>query len=139
MSTTRSIFISYRRDDASYPTDFIYRALAAEFGQGSVFKDDDSIPAGVDFRKYIDTQMSQCQVLLAVMGKSWLDARDKQGERRLENPADFVLLEIEAALKQDIAVIPVLVDGARVPHESELSGTLKDLVYRNGRKVRPGL
>ena len=138
MSTNKSIFISYRRDDSKWPSDAIYRALVAEFGRDAVFKDDDSIPDGVDFRKYIDEAVGKCDYLLAVIGTGWLDVRDKQGRRRLDNPVDFVRLEIEAALRGDIRVTPVLLDGAIIPDETELPETIRELIYRHARKVNAG-
>lgn len=138
MSNQHAIFISYRREDSSYPTDFIYRALIKEFGEDAVFKDDDSIPDGVDFRKYIDLAVGSCDVLLAVIGRQWIHAKDKQGHRRIDNPSDFVRLEIESALSRNIPVIPVLVDGALIPNIAELPKKLGDLVYRNARNIRSG-
>ena len=73
------------------------------------------IKPGHDFRRAIDEHVASCGVLLAVIGKSWLDAKDESSRLRLEDPMDFVRLEIASALKRDIPVIPVLVRGASMP------------------------
>ena len=136
MSTAKSIFISYRRDDTKHITGRIYDHLEREFGD-AVFKDVDSIPLGIDFRKYIDQQVSQCQICIAVIGARWLSVADESGQRRLDNPSDFVRLEIETVLKRDIPVIPVLVDGSRMPSEAELPESLKELAFRNAAEIQP--
>jgi hypothetical protein len=93
------------------------------------------IEAGRDFRKVIDKNVASCGVLLAVIGPSWLDAKDETGLRRLDNPMDFVRLETAAALKRDIPVVPVLVRGARMPKPEQLPDDLKELAYRNGLEL----
>ncbi len=127
----RAIFISYRRDDSEGEAGRLFDDLVKTFGEASVFMDVAAIQVGRDFRKAIDESVANCGVLLAVIGKNWLDARNEAGERRLDNPSDFVRLETAAALKRDIPVIPVLVHGARMPRADELPDGLKDLGYRN--------
>ena len=136
MPTPRSIFISYRRDDSIAVSGRIYDRLALTFGADAIFKDVDNIPLGVNFRKYIDQEVSRCQVLLAIIGQNWLMATDAKGNRRLQNPRDFVRLEIEAALKRDIPVIPILVSGAEIPAVAALPESLQELAERNGTQVR---
>jgi len=131
------IFISYRRDDAAYVTGHINDLLRKEFGSASVFTDVDNIALGVDFRMVLDQSVSQCQVLLAVIGDNWLTVRNKDGMPRLHDPADFVRIEIESALKRNIPVIPLLVSGAAMPLEEDLPDSLKDLAFRNGTQIRP--
>ena len=87
---------------------------------------------GRDFRKAIDESVATCGVLLAIVGKNWIDAKNEAGERRLDDPSDFVRLETASALKRDIPVIPVLVHGARMQRPDELPDDLRDLAYRNG-------
>jgi TIR domain/PAN domain len=101
--------------------------------------DVDNIPMGVDFKDYLAKQVSACDIFLAVIGPNWLNAKDKIGNRRLENPNDFVAVEIAAALKRNIPVVPVLVDGARVPSPDELPEPLRPLAWRNGRELRNAL
>ncbi len=90
-----------------------------------------AIEPGKDFRKAIDQSVESCNVLLALIGRSWLDSLDAQGNRRLENPQDFVRMELVSALRRDIPVVPVLVHGARMPAVDQLPDDLKDLHYRN--------
>src|SRR4051812_43543626 len=109
-------FISYRRDDSLDIAGRIYDRLAAHFGHDEVFIDVDTIPFGVDFRSFLTDWIAQCEVVIVVIGRTWLDCRfeggPKAGQRRLEDPADFVRIEVAAALARGIPVIPVLVGGA---------------------------
>jgi hypothetical protein len=131
----RAVFISYRRDDSEGQSGRLYDDLVHRFGDGAVFMDVVGIEAGRDFRKVIDKNVASCGVLLAVIGPSWLDAKDETGLRRLDNPMDFVRLETAAALKRDIPVVPVLVRGARMPRPEQLPDDLKELAYRNGLEL----
>ncbi len=131
-SEMRAIFVSYRRDDSEGEAGRLFDDLVAIFGENSVFMDVAAIEAGRDFRKVIDESVATCGVLLAVIGKGWIDAKNEAGQRRLDDPSDFVRLETASALKRDIAVIPVLVHDARMPRPEELPDDLKDLAYRNG-------
>lgn len=131
----RAIFISYRRDDSEGQSGRLYDDLVRRFGDGAVFMDVVGIEPGRDFRKVIDKNVASCGVLLAVIGPSWLDAKDETGLRRLDNPMDFVRLETAAALKRDIPVVPVLVRGARMPKSEQLPDDLKELAYRNGLEL----
>ena len=94
MSDNR-IFISYRREDSPDVTGRIYDRLVEHFGEKTIFKDVDSIPLGVNFKKYIDEEVGKCQVFLAVIGRDWLSVSDEEGKRRLTNRNDYVRLEIE--------------------------------------------
>ena len=132
------IFVSYRRDDSAYVAATINEKLEQCFGADSVFFDIDTIPLGTDFRRYISDAIGRCDILLVIMGDTWIRAVDDQGNRRLDDPADFVRLEIEAALKRDIPVIPVLVGEARTPSTTDLPPTLHDLAFRNAAEVRAG-
>ena len=134
---TDQIFISYRRDDAAYVTGHINDLLRKEFGDEAVFTDVDNIALGVDFRAVLDQTVSQCQVLLAVIGAEWLTVSDQDGRSRLEDPADFVRIEIESALNRDIPVIPLLISGAKMPAAEDLPDSLRDFAFRNGTQIRP--
>ena len=90
-----------------------------------------AIEPGKDFRKAIDESVASCSVLLAMIGLEWLATKDEKGNRRLEDPQDFVRLELASALRRDIPVIPVLVRGAKMPLAEQLPDDLKDLAYRN--------
>ena len=126
-----SIFLSYRREDTEGQAGRLYDDLVAAFGSDSVFMDVAAIQPGRDFRKSIDQSLSSCGVFLSLIGKSWLTAKDTSGQRRLDDPADFVRIETGAALKRDIPVIPVLVQGASAPKTDQLPDDLKELAFRN--------
>src|SRR4051812_41000464 len=130
------IFINYRRDDSIGMAGRLHDRLAQTFGRAKLFIDVDHIPAGTDFVAHLNSQMAECDVILVVIGANWLSVRDESGARRLDNPDDFVGIEIAAALARDIRVIPVLVDGARMPKASELPDPIKPLVRRNAVEVR---
>lgn len=131
----RAIFVSYRRDDAEGEAGRLFDDLVEQFGEDSVFMDVAAIEVGRDFRKAIDESVSTCGVLLAVIGKQWIDAKNEAGQRRLDDPVDFVRLETASALKRDIPVVPVLVHGAKMPRSDQLPDDLKELAYRNGVEV----
>ena len=114
------IFINYRRDDLIGMAGRLHDRLAQTFGHDNLFIDVDNIPVGADFVAHLNSQVAGCNVLLVVIGPNWLNAKDESGGRRIDDPDDFVAIEIAAALTRDIRVIPVLVDGARVPKASEL-------------------
>ena len=138
MNTVRSghIFVSYRRSDSADIAGRIYDRLIGKFGKNPVFKDVDSIPLGLDFKEYLDKKVGECNVLLAVIGDRWIDAKDATGKKRLADSGDFVRIEIESALERGIPVIPLLVRGAQMPSEKHLPPSLKKLVYRNGIQIR---
>ncbi len=128
----RAIFISYRRQDAEGQAGRLFDDLVERFGAEAVFMDVAAIEPGRDFRRAIEQHVGSCGVLLAVMGREWIGARNEAGDRRLDDPLDFVRLETASALKRDIPVIPVLVQGARMPRPDQLPGDLVELAYRNG-------
>jgi len=127
----RAIFISYRREDTEGQAGRLFDDLVKLCGEQSVFMDVAGIEPGRDFRKVIDEHVASCGVLLALIGKNWVDARDQAGRRRLDDPLDFVRLETAAALKRDIPVVPVLVQGASMPRADQLPADLADLAFRN--------
>jgi hypothetical protein len=127
----RAIFISYRRDDSEGEAGRLFDDLVRAYGDDSVFMDVSGIEPGLDFRKAIDANVASCGVLLAMIGPTWASVADSTGARRLDNPNDFVRLEIASALARQIAVIPVLVHGAKMPPLDQLPDDLKDLRYRN--------
>ena len=130
------VFISYRREDSIGTAGRIRDGLASRFGDVNVFFDVDTIPLGVDFRRHIDRMVAECNAMLVVIGPRWLDAVDDHGRRRLDQPEDFVRLELEAALRRDIPVIPLLVDAARMPEPGQLPESVGGLAFRNGMPVR---
>lgn len=129
------IFISYRRDDASGYAGRLYDRLVAQFGAHRVFMDVEGIELGADFVTAIEKAVGSCRVLIVVIGDEWLDIRDGQGRRRLDDPHDFIRLEVAAALSRDIRVVPVLVDGAQMPRAEELPEALQGLARRQAVAV----
>ncbi|MDX6582659.1 MAG: hypothetical protein QOI10_1843 [Solirubrobacterales bacterium] len=121
------IFISYRRQDSSGYTGWLHDRLAAEFGTEQIFLDLDAIDAGADFVERINHAVGECDVLIAVIGDEWLTTADPTGRRRLDDPADFVRLEIAAGLERDVKVIPALVAGAAPPSADQLPEPIKGL------------
>jgi TonB family protein len=109
----------------------LFDDLVGQFGETSVFMDVAGIEAGRDFRKAIDESVASCGVLLALIGPGWLDEKNEKGERRLDDPSDFVRVETASALRRDIAVIPVLLRGAKMPRSDQLPPDLQELAYRN--------
>ena len=92
--------------------------------------DVDGIEPGADFVKALDDQVARCSAFIAVIGPGWTDLKNAEGQRRLDQPNDHVRIEIESALKRDIRVIPVLVDGASMPTDKELPDSIKPLSRR---------
>ena len=131
------VFISYRRDETAYAAGWLYDRLADRFGADKIFKDIDSIEFGDDFVEVITAAVGSCDVLLALIGNEWVTITGEDGRRRLDDPADFVRVEIEAALARDVRVIPVLVDGASMPHAEALPASLRTLVRRHALALSP--
>jgi hypothetical protein len=130
------IFISYRRDDSRYQARMIYEAFLRAMPRENVFMDIDTIPLGVNFVKVLEGWVEQCEVLLVLMGEDWANSTDpKTGKRRLDNPKDFVRVEIRGALTRDIPVVPVMLDGAEIPDEAQLPDDIKGLLSRNAEFV----
>lgn len=132
------IFISYRRDDTAWPTVPLFDRLAKHFGADRVFRDTDMIRPGDDFAERIKSALASCSVLLALIGEGWLTATDASGRRRLDLPDDYVRLEIETALARGVLVIPVLVDGARMPRAQDLPQAISALAGRQALTLSPG-
>jgi YVTN family beta-propeller protein len=131
------VFISYRREETAYAAGWLFDRLADHLGRDQVFKDVDSIQLGDDFVEVITRAVGSCDVLLALIGDEWLTITDEHGRRRLDNPEDFVRLEIEAALTRKVRVIPILVDEARMPRTDELPDSLARLVRRQALELSP--
>ena len=120
------IFISYRRQDSAANALGISQYLEREFGRKNVFIDVD-MRAGAKFPAVLEARLAECKVMLVLIGRDWLDARDEQGRRRLDNPDDWVRLEIAHALRRGIAVIPVRVNGAELPAKASLPEDIRGL------------
>lgn len=129
------IFFSYRRDTNAAAAGRLYDRLLQSFGRHHLFMDVEGIEPGVDFVRALNERLSECGALVAIIGPGWLDAKNRSGRRRLDDPNDYVRLEIETALNRDIRVIPVLVDGAQMPQASELPSSLGALARRQGVEI----
>jgi hypothetical protein len=125
-----TFFISYRREDGSGYAGRIYDHLVQSFGQDRVFMDVDAIEPGQDFVEVIQNAVGSCSALIAVVGRNWLGVR-LDGSRRIDDPEDFVHLEVATALERGVRVIPVLVDDAETPKSTELPPRLQALARRN--------
>ena len=131
------IFISYRRSDSQAITDRIYERLAKLYGKSNVFLDAFNIPLGADFTSIINQRVASCDILLVIIGTEWLNTKDSNGQRRLDDSNDFVRIEVETGLKNEkTTVIPILVNGGKLPREMELPATLNKLPYRNALEIR---
>jgi hypothetical protein len=129
--SAQQVFICYRREETAPHAGRLYDAMVGHFGEDNVFMDVDMAP-GVDFVERITEVVSGCLALIVVIGPSWASARDEDGNRRLEDPADFVRLEVETGLgRSDVTPIPVLVAGARMPKAEELPAQLRPITRRN--------
>jgi|GEM_PF-3146570 len=134
------VFISYRRADRDIGpiSGRVYQRLCERFGKQSIFKDVDNIPVGVNFRDVINRAVVRSDVLLVLIGDDWLDCRDSAGVRRLDKEDDYPRLEIEAAFRGGIPIIPLLVGSASMPLPADLPSSLRDLSYRNAMTIQPG-
>ncbi len=131
------ILISYRRADSSAIAGRIADRLSHHYGEDSVFMDVESIPIGIDFRTHIDETLQQADVVLAVIGRNWL-GQDAAGAVRMNEKTDAVRVEVETALRNKIRIIPVLVDGAKMPASSELPPEFGDFAFLNAAEVATG-
>jgi len=129
-----NIFISYRREDSAGYAQAVYSRLAQHFSKDRIFMDVDTIAPGADFERAIETAVSECEVLVAVIGKRWMGA-DATGVSRFENTKDYVRLELSTALDRDIRVIPVLVDGMTMPSEEILPVNLRPITRRHAIEI----
>jgi TIR domain len=132
-----NIFISYRQDDAAHAAGRIHAWLKSELkGDATFFMDIDNIPAGENFVKVLDNAIRQCDILLAVIGPKWLELKDSQGNRRIDAEDDFVRIEVAMAIEREIPVIPVTVDGARLPDKGDLPKSIAILAQYQGVDIR---
>ncbi len=130
------VFISYRREDSSGDAGRLFDIVSGRFGKKNTFMDLDTIQGGDDFSVVIEEKISVSDVLVAVIGSRWLTVTEENGMRRLDNPHDFVRLEIGRALQRGIRVIPVLVGGAVMPRAEDLPDDLRTLSERQAVEVR---
>ena len=132
---SRRIFVSYRRNDAAAHAGWLATELRSQRA-GDVFLDVDTISLGENFVRRIEREIERCDVVMVLIGRDWLETSDGGDEPRLFDELDWVHLEVKAALERDIPVIPVLVEGARMPSPAQLPVTLRELAYRAGIALR---
>lgn len=130
-----TLFISYRREDTAAHAGRLYDRLSDHFGRAQVFMDIDHIEPGEDFVEAINRKVGGCDVAIVLIGPEWLSLTDAAGHRRLDDPEDFVRMEIVAALQRNIRVIPILVGGARMPRKQDLPEELAPLSRRNALEI----
>jgi TIR domain len=135
-TAAQGIFISYRHHDTGLAAGLLAARLRRHLDRDQVFRDLDSTEPGVDFRKAIGDALGACAVALVLIGPIWDRVTDDRGRRRLDNPDDYVRVEVEAVLARDLRVIPVLVGGASMPRPDVLPGSLAELVYRQAAQLR---
>ena len=119
----------------------MYELLSDHFGADNVFMDIDTIPPGTDFRQHLHLAVAQAGVVLVVIGDHWLTPYSRslwRRRRRLDDPNDFVRIELEIALKRKIPIVPVLVGQAEVPSARELPVSLRELAFQQAAELRPG-
>lgn len=121
------IFVCYRRGDSRGDAGRLADSLDERFERSQIFRDVESLEGGSNYKQAIDTAIRQVSVMLAVIGPRWLSITDDEGNRRLDDPDDFIVLEIGSALDQGVTVIPVLVGGAQMPAEADLPVRLRPL------------
>jgi TIR domain len=129
--SSQGVFLSYRREDAAPYARMLKDELSRRISDARVFMDLDSIEAGVDFAEVIRDTIESSAVLVALIGRQWAVLSDEGGRRRLDDPDDYVRLEIQSALERDVRVIPVLVDGAKPPRQQQLPAELQKLARLN--------
>ena len=125
------VFISYRRGNTNAHAGRLYDRLKDRFGSDRVFMDVDTIVPGTDFVDHVRRAVGSCEAMLVLIGNDWLYCQDEDGRRRLEDPDDFVRLEVTTGLTRGVRVVPVLLQGARVPKASELPEQIAALTRRN--------
>ena len=128
--TAGTIFINYRKDDSRWNSLALYNELQKYFDKEQLFKDFNTILPGSDFVLSIQSALEKCDILLVIIGADWLNIIDETGKRRLDDPDDFVRLEVSTALSRNIQVIPVLMDNTPMPKASELPEDMRNLYRR---------
>ena len=134
----RTIFISYRRTDAGGYAAQLRDELARRYRSKLLFLDHRDIEAGEPWAVRLEASLEAADVVLVIIGPDWLHVRDETGERRLDDPTDWVRREVEAALtRPKTRVIPVLVGDADAPAPKALPASIAGLAGRQARAVRP--
>lgn len=130
----RKIFISYRHEDSLSDTFYLRERLEQRFGKRRIFADMSIKPAS-DFTRVIRQQVAESDVLVAVIGNRWLTMTDSTGRRRLDDPEDWVRVEIVTALNSGICIIPCLMQQAKPLRSDELPHELAELAKRQALRI----
>jgi hypothetical protein len=130
------IFISYRREDATAHAGWLYEGLASHFGERYVFMDLSAMEPGLDFVDQIEQALADCDAMLVIIGPQWATVADTDGNPRLDDPDDFVRLEVSRALEAGLRVIPILVGDAVMPSSAHLPESLRGLARRHAVELR---
>lgn len=131
----KKIFISYRVHDTAADTGRLVDALKQVFYEDQIFMDIEKLEPGVDFTQAIARSLDSCDVLFAVIGPEWAGPENQKGITRINQPNDWVRIELETALKRNIWLIPVLVRGASLPGQDELPESLHPLLNRQTYEI----
>ena len=131
-----SIFVSYRREDSVAEAGRLQTTLVGQFGDEAVFMDTSSIQAGAEWPSSISSALDCARVVLVILGPGWVRVSDEWGQRRIDEEKDWVRKEIEQALALNKEVIPVLVNGARMPPAEKLPRSISDLPTRQAIEIR---
>lgn len=131
---TPEVFISYRRSDSLFVTERICDHLSHSF---AVARDIHFIEPGTDYRGEIGIEIGETDAVIVVIGPDWLGTTNDQGQRRLDDQRDFVRLEIESAVANQIPIIPVLVGDTDMPATAELPESIRELSFRQSVRIRP--
>jgi hypothetical protein len=135
-----TIFLSYRRDEDAHVAGRIFDHLEREFGEGRIFFDVEGIPLGTDFRNHIRTVILKSQALVAVIGRKWASRfRNYWSLPGSFRSIDYVRTEIELALEHNVRILPLLVDGAKMPNEQSLPSQISQICYFQAAPIRAGL
>ena len=134
-----TIAISYRREDTRWIVGRIFDHLVGHYGHDNIFMDIDGVPLGLDFRDQIRNTLQRSDILLAVIGPQWQVAQKEKGQPRIADEADWVHIEIQAALAKNIPVIPVLIDRTPLPKPNELPEDLRAFAYRQAANIDTGV
>lgn len=132
------IFISYRRDDSRHAAGRLADDLGAVFGADSIFRDIESIAPGVDFEVALDQALASCAVMLVVIGPRWATLTDREGRRRLDQPGDWIRIEVARALERNVRLIPVMLEDTPLPDVAALPPELRGLVRRQTLPLSDG-
>src|SRR5262249_56894727 len=114
--------------DSRAAADHLYDSLAGRFGDERVFLDRSTIRPGQDFPQAIQEAIRGATLFLVLIGPGWLDAEDGKGRRRLDHPRDYVRREIETAIEHNIAIVPLLLDGAGLPPVAKLPTSIRPFI-----------